>query len=312
MPKVSVCLVTYNQEKYIAQAVGSVMMQEADFDYELVVGEDCSTDRTREICRNLAQKFAGKMRLLENSSNLGPGRNFINTLGNCTGEYVALLEGDDFWTDPRKLMKQTEFLDHHPDYSICFHNVTSVDDDGIQKPRAEKFYFKPDSSIEDLMRGNFIPTPSCVFRRRHDFALPDWYLSLSVGDWPLHVLNAEHGKIRYLDETMAAYRLHPSSIWTGRDPVYRLRQFTEAAQRLDEHFDRKYHKILGPRIAGWLREIADGEMRAGDRDAAASHAKEAARVVSTLGLAGRVNFLVRYRYPHLYEQLVSLKVRLLH
>src|SRR5690349_16516557 len=109
--KVSVCMVTYNHEKFIEKAIEGVLMQETDFDVELVIGEDFSTDQTRSIIEKYQQKYPGKIIIAPSEHNLGMMKNFVNTLNTCTGEYIALCEGDDFWTDPTKLQRQVEFME---------------------------------------------------------------------------------------------------------------------------------------------------------------------------------------------------------
>ena len=100
-----------------------VLMQKVDFPYEIVIGEDCSTDRTREILLDYKRQYPDKIRLLLNEKNMGRRYNARNTLFSCTGDYIANLDGDDYWTDERKLQKQINFFSKHPDCTICFHNV---------------------------------------------------------------------------------------------------------------------------------------------------------------------------------------------
>ena len=128
--KVSVHMITYNHEKFIAQAIESALMQQVDFDYEIVIGEDCSTDRTREIVVAYQQRHPDKIRLLLHEQNVGVSLNDIRVYRACRGEYVAWLEGDDYWTSPHKLQKQADFLDSHPACSACFHPVTVFFEDG--------------------------------------------------------------------------------------------------------------------------------------------------------------------------------------
>ena len=133
--KVSVAMITYNHERFIAQAIESVLMQQTDFAVELVIGEDCSTDGTREIVRAYGERYPERVHPLLHEHNLGlkGHNNFVATLKACRGQYIALLEGDDYWTDPHKLQKQVDFLDGHPEYVGCFHNAMEVFDDGIRE-----------------------------------------------------------------------------------------------------------------------------------------------------------------------------------
>ncbi len=127
--KLSVIFITYNHEKYVEKALRSVCEQETDFAYEVVVGEDCSTDSTREILKRVASEYPDKVRLLFRDKNFGrPTLNVYNTTMECRGEYLAYLEGDDYWTDKKKLQKQVDFLDEHPEYIACTHGCVMINE----------------------------------------------------------------------------------------------------------------------------------------------------------------------------------------
>ncbi len=129
--KLSVIFITYNHEKYVEEALRSVCEQETDFAYEIVVGEDCSTDSTREILKKVAAEYPDKVRLLFREKNFGrPTLNVYNTTMECKGEYLAYLEGDDMWLDKHKLQEQVDFLDQHPEYIGCTHGCVMIDEDG--------------------------------------------------------------------------------------------------------------------------------------------------------------------------------------
>lgn len=131
--KLSVIFITYNHEKYVEKALRSVCEQETDFAYEIVVGEDCSTDSTREILKKVANEYPDKVRLLFRKKNFGrPTLNVYNTTMECRGEYLAYLEGDDMWTDKHKLQKQVDFLDEHPEYIGCTHGCVMIDENGAE------------------------------------------------------------------------------------------------------------------------------------------------------------------------------------
>ncbi len=214
--KVSVCVITYNHEKYLAQALESALNQEVDFEYEIVVGEDCSTDATRGILVDFQKRHPKKIRALLPESNLGMLPNFVKTLEECRGNYVALLEGDDYWTSPAKLQKQVDFLDRHPECALCFHGAEVVYESGKSPHPYCRMKPQPAFTLEDLLASRCqIPTCAVMFRNHLFGAFPDWYFRLSMGDLPLHILNARHGDIGFLDETMAAYRVHVGGVWTG-------------------------------------------------------------------------------------------------
>ena len=122
-PVVSVCMITYNHADFIDQALESVLQQQVDFSFGIVIGDDASTDDTLEIIKRYQSKYPDKIEILQSTKNLGGRINFIRTLQACRGKYIALLEGDDYWNDPLKMQKQVDFLESHPQCALCFTNV---------------------------------------------------------------------------------------------------------------------------------------------------------------------------------------------
>jgi glycosyltransferase involved in cell wall biosynthesis len=239
--KVSICMVTYNHERYIAQAVESVLAQQTSFPIELVIGEDCSTDNTRNILLGLAQRNPKTIQLRLADQNQGAKENFVGTIAACRGEYVAMLEGDDYWTCPNKLQLQVDALDARRDWAMCFHPTACVYEDGLQgQAQYPLDWSKPEATIEDLFVANFIPTNSVVFRNRLFPGFPSWFSELSLGDWPLHLLNAVHGNIGFLPDIMSAYRLHRGGLWTGGTPLWRLSEIFRMFSAIDHHFSGRY------------------------------------------------------------------------
>jgi|GEM_PF-542544 len=248
--KVSVAMITYNHERFIAQAIESVLMQETDFPVELVIGEDCSTDGTRAIVQEYAARYPDKVKALLHPHNLGPAHspgknNLVSVLKACTGKYIALLEGDDYWTDPHKLQKQMEFLEAHPECSLCFHNVKMVYEN-LSRPTRD--YCPPDqkviSTLEDLLERNLIPTCSVMYRWGLVKELPEWFFRLRMGDWPLHVLHAQHGKIGYVDGVMGAYRIHTDSLYSQSNKLDWLIAVFDMYAELNAHLGRKHQKRI--------------------------------------------------------------------
>lgn len=129
--KVSIVFITYNHEKYVERALRSVLEQETDFPFEVIVGEDCSTDSTRKIIHELQKEYPKQVKPLFREKNLGrPTKNVYETMMKCQGEYVAFLEGDDYWSDKHKLQKQVDFLEAHPEYIAAAHGCELIDENG--------------------------------------------------------------------------------------------------------------------------------------------------------------------------------------
>jgi len=163
-------------------------------------------------------------------------QNFMHTLNACRGQYIAICEGDDYWVAAHKLRAQAEFLEAHPSHAICFHNV-EIEWDG--QGRRGELLCPPDQPREsrlcDIVRRNFIPTPSVMFRNGLFGEFPDWFGALRMGDWPLHVLNAQHGIIGYRDEVMAVYRRHASSSFAAKDVVGNYRAILEVYDAVERN-----------------------------------------------------------------------------
>lgn len=235
-PMVSICSITYNQAPFIRQCLDGFLMQQCNFSIEIIINDDCSTDGTTEIIREYAEKYPDKIFPIFHEENLysqGVRGMFLKfVFPKARGKYIALCEGDDYWTDPLKLQKQVDFLESHPEYSICYHKVAIVNADASQV----KGYFPdwlPDKpatfELRDMENRNIIQTNSVVYRWRfHDEKSNDviWPGVLPV-DWLLHLVHAVKGKTYYMPEVMGAYRHHDGGIWSltrNNEAVFYQRQ----------------------------------------------------------------------------------------
>jgi glycosyltransferase involved in cell wall biosynthesis len=245
-PKVSVLMITYNHEPFIRQALDSVLMQKTSFPVELVVGEDCSTDRTRDIVSEYQRKHPQIVRALLPERNQGQIPNVAATLAACRGDYIAILEGDDYWTAPDKLQCQTDFLDAHPECAISFHKALMIFEDNTQAPRECPEDAPEVSTLEDLLEcqhGNLIPTCSAVWRRGLFERIPDWVEEVGFSDWPIHVMNARRGKIGFLNRCMAIYRVHPGGVWSSQDGRSVTDRWVKALEYMNRELNYEYDSL---------------------------------------------------------------------
>jgi len=243
--KLSVLLITYNHENFIAQAINSVLMQRINFNYEIVVGEDCSTDGTREIVSNFQKTYPDKIRLVLSEKNSSESANIARTIQKCRGQYVALLDGDDFWTSPHKLQKEADFLDSHPGCALCFHNVTIFHEDGSREPQNHnRIDQKETFKLEDLWASNFIATCSVMLRWNLIRHLPEWYSTLPFGDWPLYILAALQGNIGYINEVMGAYRIHSGGAWSGSSTIQQAESLVNFYTTMDAQLGFAHHRSI--------------------------------------------------------------------
>lgn len=210
-PRVSIVSISYNQELYIEQALRSFVEQKTNFAFEVIIADDCSTDNTPRIIERYAKKFPDIIKPVLRSENVGVQRNLIDALKRASGEYIALCEGDDYWSDSRKLQMQYDFLSTHCEYSLCFHPVEVVYENHEKESEiyptindAERF------TVKALLDQNFIQTNSVMYRREQYEDIPTDILPL---DWYLHLYHAKGGKIGFLNKVMSVYRRHPGGIW---------------------------------------------------------------------------------------------------
>jgi glycosyltransferase involved in cell wall biosynthesis len=213
-PKVTVICTTYNHEKFIRDTLTGFCIQKSNFDIEFLIGDDSSSDKTSEIIREFHEKDPRIIPVIR-ENNLGPGANFVDLAAQARGIYVAICEGDDYWTDPQKLQKQVDFLDNNPEFSIVFHPVTVIHED----ENIEDFVFPENLNgpihLDQLVQGNFIQTNSVLYRWRFPGGMPKTYNENVVpADWFLHLLHAEWGRIFCLPDIMGVYRKHAAGMWS--------------------------------------------------------------------------------------------------
>ncbi len=214
-PKVSIIAISYNHERYIKQALDSFLSQKTNFGFEIIVGDDHSTDNTVNIIKQYAAKHPDLFRLIIRPKNIGIQKNFSDSINQASGEYIALCECDDYWTDSNKLQTQVDFMDNNPQYSLCFHPVNVFFQGKKAEPKAfpdKQRFSKFDT--EELLKENFIQTNSVMYRRRNKVHIPDNILPV---DWYLHLYFAQFGRIGYIDKVMAAYRRHEGGIWWAKN-----------------------------------------------------------------------------------------------
>ena len=274
-PLVSVWMITYNQEAYLAQAIDSVLMQETDFPFEIVIGEDCSTDRTRDICLKYQHQHPGRVRLVLHEKNVGLVCNFWETLQQCRGKYVAQLEGDDYWSDTKKLQKQVALLEAHPGYSFCYHLFDHVDQagqlEGEHKVPLSKEDLPPDCETRMVIDAKWSPvqTLTLMFRRDAFPGMPAWIYHLPIFDWPLHFYLTRAGKGLFLNENMACYRSHSGGVWSGTGHIANsLRYYHFYLSVLNAH-KGEYDHYLIPRIRYHTREMLEEALPSSDAKTAA-------------------------------------------
>lgn len=237
---VSVCMITYNHEAFIREAIEGVLMQQTSFPIELVIGEDFSTDRTRAICEDYAENHPEIIRLLPSEKNLGMMPNFIRTLQAGTGKYISLCEGDDYWTDPMKLQKQVAILENDPETGLCYTDVDfyyqetgkfarSVFENGIKKRYTDYLDF--------LINMGYLAPLTWVFRR-------DVFDTFELGEptdgsFVMMLEFLRKSKVYYINEVTGVYRKHSNGI-SQRGSDYRSYQQWKGVFETQKMYISKY------------------------------------------------------------------------
>ncbi|WP_277585654.1 glycosyltransferase [Psychrobacillus antarcticus] len=216
---VSVNCTTYNHEQYIAEAIESFLNQITNFKYEILIGEDCSTDNTRKIVEHYANLYPDKIRIITSPTNVGARKNSQRLIQNSKGKYIAECEGDDYWTDPNKLQRQVNYMEQHPNCTLCFHSAEIIQAPSIKTNRFIRPYVTDQiSPMEDIIieGGGFCPTPSLFYPKNLMENPPPFYESAPIGDYPMQMLLASQGYAYYMDKSMCAYRSGVEGSWTNR------------------------------------------------------------------------------------------------
>lgn len=216
-PRVSVILTTYNHQDFIGQAIEGVLAQNGEVSFELIILDDVSTDATGEIIETFVARHPGLIRVLRPARNLNSCAETRRAVEQAAGEFIAFLDGDDYWTDPDKLRKQVAFLDENRSFSMCCHDCIIVNEFGalVSDTYLPGQTIPTVGAFRHIARHNYVASLSPVIRRSALMPLPRWADHYEWGDWALYLFAVEHGWIGYIPDKMGAYRRHSGGQCTG-------------------------------------------------------------------------------------------------
>lgn len=255
-PFVSICCLTYNHENFIQDALEGFLKQKTKFPFEIVIYDDASTDRTPDIIQEYARRCPEKIRPWLSEENQY-SRGVTNPSGafnfpRARGKYIAMCEGDDYWTDSEKLQRQVDYLESHPGCSLCIHSARILTVDGSHSDRRIRPYRRSRriSSRQVIDKSCGYATASMVFPARLVKCLPSYYVDCPVGDIPLQLMAAAEGYCYYMNQDMSVYRVGVAASWTVQektgDYVEKQRQYCESMKRtyqaFDKATDRRFHQ----------------------------------------------------------------------
>ena len=299
-PKVSVMVITYNHEKYIAQALESVLMQETDFDFEINVIEDCSTDGTQEIIMRYVRKHPHIVKSYFNKKNIGfkvTQKNFYRGFRTLSGEYLAILEGDDYWTSPHKLQKQVDFLEANPDFAICAHNTLKVYEDGSTDPHRFLYWGqRGDATVEDVINLRcFFHTTGILYRNVFNGTPPRQFRNKWSCDIFIMIAHAAFGKVHHIDEDMAVYRAHAAGRFSGMPLLDAWFFNIDGLRRYNAWLGYRYMRAFSESISTYCAHVLK------------SHGKEGA---APLNFYQKIKLLTLWAFYRSTFHLLSLPKRL--
>lgn len=258
--QVNVLLVCYNQEKYIAQAMESILMQQFNGDLNLVIADDASTDKTMDIIRSYEAKSPFPFLFLPEAKNLGIFHNYRRAFAACQGDYIAVMEGDDYWMESDRIQKHVDFLENHLDCVMSMNRLNNLyQEQGIFV--AQKWPYKKDFqciSSRMLAMGNLLGNLSaCVFRNSAIQKLKPEIFDINTADWMLGLALGQWGYIAKLKELSSVYRISQSGLWSRKSKKQRMHDLNETITRYDKFLEYRYTKEFSAhkRIL-WLEQYA--------------------------------------------------------
>jgi len=257
-PKVSIVCITYNHEKMIEKALQGFVNQKTNFPFEAIVADDCSTDNTPNIIQKYAIEYPEIIRPVLRIKNIGSIPNYRDAVSKANGKYLAICDGDDYWTDEYKLVKQVEFMDTHPDYSMCCHPFVQTYLDGsspdiiispwdfVSKETKERGYL----TFKDFFSVNPVGSMTAFYRWDLVRELPIWMEKYKIADLVMHLLHADKGKVGVLEDVMSVYQRHAGGVWYQNETVEHKRNisvdYANLITDIDYEFEKKYTAILTP------------------------------------------------------------------
>jgi glycosyltransferase involved in cell wall biosynthesis len=260
---VSIRLMTYNHQEYIAKCLDHILEQQTNFKVEVVIGDDFSTDKTLEIIKKYQSTENIRLRILDRKigdeyyikrKRLGRLYNFVDIINHCTGKYIALIDGDDYWIDPLKLQKQVDFLEANPDFVMVFTNTLIKDEDkNVQRVGKQLTVWDIATTEELLSHNNLnikypeIGSPghvsSLLFRNFLLGDFPLWYYNLNVGDEPLFLMLSKFGKAKFINEVTGVYRIHSEGLSTsGFSYIVFFKERIKMYKYVNVFLEKKFHQ----------------------------------------------------------------------
>ncbi len=258
--KLEVVCLAYNQVEFIRDALDGFVMQKTDFPFQVLIGDDCSTDGTSEIIAEYAKKYPDIIKHFRREQNIGAQANSYDLLTRVDADYLALCEGDDYWINPNKLQIQVDLLEKNKHLNGCFHKTEIKKENNVlfwnsdkyfPKDKDGKQYWPSNLKKKTVQMGDVLPgiiaTSSIVYRYDKNFVYPEWFKTAIAGDRPMHCFMIKGGSFRYIDEVMSVYRISQKGVWFDKNNektlVDETNEWVNLLNNIDNYFNKKYECI---------------------------------------------------------------------
>lgn len=253
--KLQIVCLAYNQAEFIRDALDGFVMQKTNFPFEVLIGDDCSTDGTSEIIAEYAQKYPHIIKHFKRKKNMGSQQNSFDLLKHVDADYLALCEGDDYWTDENKLQLQVDLLENNRQLNGCFHKAEIIKEKNVTSWNSDKYFPKDENGrqfwptnlkkeivkMADVLPG-IIATSSIVYRYDKNFKYPEWFRTCIAGDRPMHCFMIKDGSFQYIDKVMSVYRISKKGVWFNKNNENNLVEETQSWVDLLNNLDDFFHK----------------------------------------------------------------------
>lgn len=255
-PLVSVCIRSYNQERFISDAIESVLKQCTGYPFEIIISDDCSKDKTIEIIRDYLEKYPNIIRVITSDSNVGGPNNLRRVIEASDAKYIICLDGDDYFISEKKLQKQVDFLETHPEYSACFHNTMNVSEDGKEQGLFNPINFHAVHDAKEFITKKwFVPIHSAMIRREL-VEFPEWYDTVMNDDYVIHLSVVKNAPYYYMPDVMVAYRHHSNEISVAyKNPILINQQLKLILEHEKSLYPLEYFTIFDKQINEYQKLI---------------------------------------------------------
>lgn len=316
--KVSICCVTFNQEDYIKDALDSFLMQKTNFKYEIIIHDDASTDNTVRILKSYKQKYPDMIKLiLQKNNQYSLGKEvYPNTFNIAKGKYIAICDGDDYWTDENKLQIQVDYMESNENCTLCAHSFNYVDKNRSIIESVNRYKHNTRCSERDIIIGDggFFATSSLMIPAKILKDLPEYYYNCTVGDYPMQLYAMSKGEAHYISKNMSDYRINSNGSWTSNiysgteDEVkVRLIKHSKSMIKMLESFnkstDYKYRDIVNEMINRFEIDIylLNGDYSILKQKRSRQYIKE------KLNKKRKLIFLLRAYFPYIVDKIELIK-----